>query len=34
VTAILGAGFDPGVVNAYAALAHQEHFDKIESKCS
>jgi len=31
VTAILGAGFDPGVVNAYAALAHQEHFDKIES---
>ena len=31
ITAILGAGFDPGVVNAYAALAHQEHFDKIES---
>ena len=29
--AILGVGFDPGVVNAYAALAHQEHFDKIES---
>ena len=31
VTAILGAGFDPGVVNAYAALAQQEYFDKIES---
>lgn len=29
VTAILGAGFDPGVVNAYAALAHQDYFDKI-----
>lgn len=28
-TAILGAGFDPGVVNAYAALAHQDYFDKI-----
>lgn len=31
VTAILGAGFDPGVVNAYAALAAQHFFDRIES---
>lgn len=31
VTAILGAGFDPGVVNAYAALARDEFFDTIES---
>lgn len=31
VTAILGAGFDPGVVNAYAALARDEYFDKIDS---
>lgn len=31
ITAILGVGFDPGVVNAYAALAQQEHFDSIES---
>ena len=31
VTAILGAGFDPGVVNAYAKLAHDEYFDRIES---
>ncbi len=31
VTAILGAGFDPGVVNAYARLAQDEYFDKIES---
>ena len=31
ITAILGAGFDPGVVNAYAALAQQEYFDTIES---
>ena len=31
VTAILGVGFDPGVVNAYAALAQQKYFDKIES---
>lgn len=29
ITAILGAGFDPGVVNAYAALAHENYFDKI-----
>jgi len=31
VTAVLGAGFDPGVVNAYAALARDEHFDRIDS---
>lgn len=31
VTAILGAGFDPGVVNAYAALARDEYFDQIDS---
>lgn len=31
VTAILGAGFDPGVVNAYCALAVKHHFDKIET---
>ncbi|UTA49067.1 saccharopine dehydrogenase family protein [Simiduia sp. 21SJ11W-1] len=31
ITAILGAGFDPGVVNAYAALACQEYFDEVES---
>ncbi|MGE4253290.1 MAG: saccharopine dehydrogenase family protein [Parvibaculaceae bacterium] len=31
VTAILGAGFDPGVVNAYAALAHADYFDSIDS---
>ena len=31
VTAILGAGFDPGVVNAYAKLAHDDYFDRIES---
>jgi saccharopine dehydrogenase-like NADP-dependent oxidoreductase len=30
VTAILGAGFDPGVVNAYARLAADEYFDRIE----
>ncbi len=29
ITAILGAGFDPGVVNAFAALAKDEYFDKI-----
>ncbi|WP_041583333.1 saccharopine dehydrogenase family protein [Bartonella australis] len=29
VTAILGAGFDPGVVNAYAALARDNYFDTI-----
>ncbi len=29
ITAILGCGFDPGVVNAYCALAVKHHFDKI-----
>lgn len=31
VTAILGAGFDPGVVNAYCALAAREYFDTIDT---
>jgi saccharopine dehydrogenase-like NADP-dependent oxidoreductase len=31
VTAILGAGFDPGVVNAYARLAKDDYFDRIDS---
>ena len=31
VTAILGAGFDPGVVNAYARLAVDEYFDRVNS---
>ncbi|MFC7703809.1 saccharopine dehydrogenase family protein [Plastorhodobacter daqingensis] len=31
VTAILGAGFDPGVVNAYARLAADEYLDTVES---
>src|SRR5690606_41090070 len=31
VTAILGAGFDPGVVSASAALAVAEYFDTVES---
>ena len=31
VTAILGAGFDPGVVNAYCALAVKHHFDEIDT---
>ena len=31
VTAILGAGFDPGVVNAYARHAKDEYFDRIDS---
>jgi len=31
ITAILGAGFDPGVVNAYAALAVDEYFESVES---
>ena len=31
VTAVLGAGFDPGVVNAYARLARDEYFDRIDS---
>ncbi|MEZ5776895.1 MAG: saccharopine dehydrogenase family protein [Paracoccaceae bacterium] len=31
VTAILGIGFDPGVVNAYARLAADEYLDTVES---
>ena len=31
VTAILGVGFDPGVVNAYCAYAAHHHFDKIDT---
>jgi saccharopine dehydrogenase-like NADP-dependent oxidoreductase len=31
ITAILGAGFDPGMVNAYARLAYDEYFDSIDS---
>lgn len=31
VTAILGAGFDPGVVNAYCALAAKHYFDEIDT---
>ena len=31
VTAVLGAGFDPGVVNAYARLAADDYFDEIAS---
>ena len=31
LTAILGVGFDPGVVNAYCALAQKRYFDKIDT---
>ena len=31
ITAVLGAGFDPGVVNAYARFAEDEYFDRIDS---
>lgn len=31
VNAILGVGFDPGVVNAYCAFAMKHHFDKIDT---
>ncbi len=31
ITAILGVGFDPGVVNAYCALAVKHHFDTIDA---
>ncbi|MDF2876745.1 MAG: Carboxynorspermidine synthase [Sporomusa sp.] len=31
VTAILGIGFDPGVVNAWCALAQKDYFDTIDS---
>ncbi|NBI12180.1 saccharopine dehydrogenase [[Haemophilus] felis] len=31
ITAILSAGFDPGVVNAYAAYAVNDEFDSVDS---
>lgn len=31
ITAILGIGFDPGVVNAWCALARDEYFDSIDT---
>ncbi len=31
ITAILGVGFDPGVVNAYCALAVKRYFDTIDT---
>ena len=31
LTAILGVGFDPGVVNAYCALAAKRYFDRIDT---
>lgn len=31
ITAILGAGFDPGVVNAYCAFGLKHYFDKIDT---
>jgi saccharopine dehydrogenase-like NADP-dependent oxidoreductase len=31
ITAILGAGFDPGVVNAYCSYAAKHHFDNIDT---
>jgi saccharopine dehydrogenase-like NADP-dependent oxidoreductase len=31
LNAIMGVGFDPGVVNAYAALAVKHHFDTIDT---
>ena len=31
VTAILGVGFDPGVVNAYCSYAQKHYFDRIET---
>jgi saccharopine dehydrogenase-like NADP-dependent oxidoreductase len=31
ITAILGAGFDPGVTNAYCASAAKHHFDAIDA---
>jgi len=31
LTAILGVGFDPGVVNAYCALARKHYFDTIDT---
>ena len=31
ITAILGVGFDPGVVNAYCSYARKHYFDRIET---
>ena len=31
ITALLGVGFDPGVVNAYARWAMDRHFDRVNS---
>jgi len=31
VTAVLGVGFDPGVVNAYARYGVDRHFDRVDS---
>jgi len=31
INAILGVGFDPGVVNAYAAYAVKHYFDKVDT---
>lgn len=31
ITAILGIGFDPGVVNAYARLAAEDYLDEVKS---
>lgn len=31
ITAILGIGFDPGVVNAWCSLAQKEYFDTIDT---
>lgn len=31
ITAILGIGFDPGVVNAWCALAKKEYFDTLDT---
>jgi saccharopine dehydrogenase-like NADP-dependent oxidoreductase len=31
ITAILGIGFDPGVVNAWCALAQKDYFDTIDA---
>lgn len=31
IAAVLGCGFDPGVVNAYCALAAKHYFDSIDS---
>lgn len=31
ITAILGVGFDPGVVNAWCALSQKKYFDRIDT---